>query len=107
MAAAQKAARQRAPRDHPHALVAAQGQHVSLFLAVYQIVKILHGDKFRHAHPVGGGQVLSELPGMHRRGADIACLASFHDIVKRLDGLLHRGVMIEAMDLVEIDIIHA
>src|SRR2546429_5251996 len=44
---------------------------------------------------------------MHGRAADIARLARFDDIMQRLDGFLDRGVIVETMDLVEIDIIHA
>jgi len=52
-------------------------------------------------------QVFRELPRIHRRGADIADLAGLHDIVECIDGFLDWGRGIEAVDLVEIDIIEA
>jgi hypothetical protein len=52
-------------------------------------------------------QRLSELPRMHRRCSKIARLAGLDDIVQRLERLLDRRVIIEAMDLIEIDVIGA
>src|SRR6202035_6117982 len=42
---------------------------------------------------------------MHRRGADITCLARLDDIVQRFERLLDRRFMVPAVDLVEIDVI--
>jgi hypothetical protein len=44
---------------------------------------------------------------MHRRRTEIAHLAGAHDIIERIEGFLKRGVIVEAMELVEIDIIRA
>ena len=52
-------------------------------------------------------QGLAELPGVHRRRADIAGLAGLDDIVQRFERLLDRRLVVPAMDLVEVDIIHA
>src|SRR5262249_44277942 len=48
---------------------------------------------------------LGELPGIHRRGADIARLAGAHDVVQRLERLLDRRLRIPPVNLVEIDVI--
>ena len=48
-----------------------------------------------------------ELPSVHRRGADIAGLAGLDDIVQRFERLLDRRLVVPAVDLVEVDIIHA
>jgi hypothetical protein len=50
---------------------------------------------------------MRELPGPHRRRADVERLARAHDVAQRLDGLFDRRVGIEAMDLIEVDIIRA
>ena len=50
---------------------------------------------------------LGELPGMHRGGADIAGLAGLHHVMQRLQRFLDRRRVVEAVDLVEIDIIGA
>jgi hypothetical protein len=41
---------------------------------------------------------------MHRRGTDVARLASLDDVVQRLERLLDRGIIIPAVDLVEVDV---
>src|SRR5437667_286839 len=56
---------------------------------------------------LGYCKCLGELPSIHRRRADIAGLAALDDIVQRFDCLLDRGFVIPAMDLVEVDVIHA
>src|SRR3984893_8364156 len=47
-----------------------------------------------------------ELPSIHRRGTDVARLASLDDVVQRLERLLDWRIIIPAVDLVEVDIIH-
>jgi hypothetical protein len=54
-----------------------------------------------------GVEHLGELPGIHRGGADIAGLACLDDIVQRLQRLLDRRRIVEAVDLVEIDVVGA
>jgi hypothetical protein len=44
---------------------------------------------------------LGELPGVHRRGADVQRLAGFDHVAERIQGLLDGGVAIETVDLVE------
>ena len=50
---------------------------------------------------------LGELPGPHRRRPDVARLAGLDDVVQRLHGLLDRDVRVAAVDLVQVDVVHA
>jgi hypothetical protein len=43
----------------------------------------------------------------HRRGSDVANLSSLDHVVQRLKRLFDRRFVIEAMDLIEVDVIHA
>ncbi len=67
---------------------------------------VLHRDEPRPAIRAGHFLRLGELPGEHRRGADIARLARLHDVVQRLHRFLDRRGIVPAVDLVEIDIVH-
>src|SRR4029453_10992506 len=48
---------------------------------------------------------LGELPGVHARRADVARLAGPHDVVEGLHRLLDRGLVVPAVDLVEVDVV--
>jgi hypothetical protein len=50
---------------------------------------------------------LRELPGPHRRGADVSDFAGLDDVVQGFHGLLDRRVGVEAVDLVEVDVVGA
>ena len=50
---------------------------------------------------------LHELPGPHRRGADVARFASLYDVVQRLERLLDRRARVPAVDLIEVDVVGA
>jgi hypothetical protein len=50
---------------------------------------------------------LGELPRPHRRRADVAGLAGLHHVVQGFHGLVDRGVRVEAVDLVEVDVVGA
>lgn len=68
---------------------------------------VLHGHELRPAVPLGGVLHLGELPGVHRTGPDVADLARLDQVVQRLHRLLDRGVRVEAVDLVEVDVVGA
>ncbi|MNN57154.1 hypothetical protein D3C81_1721230 [compost metagenome] len=68
---------------------------------------ILHADKLRPAVLFLQGQRLRKLGGVHRRGADIACFAGLHHVVERFQGFFDRRVVIPAVNLQDIDIVHA
>src|SRR5258708_5883796 len=52
-------------------------------------------------------QGLAELPGVHRRGAEISGFAAFHDVMQGFERLLDRRGVIPAMDLIEVYVIGA
>src|SRR5215470_12433175 len=52
VAAREKTARERAPRQDADTLLAAERQHLALFLAVDEVVVVLHRDETREAAPV-------------------------------------------------------
>jgi len=56
---------------------------------------------------LGDAEGAGELPGVHGGGADIAGLTHLHDVVQRFQRLFDRGVIVPAMNLVEVDVIGA
>jgi hypothetical protein len=54
---------------------------------------------------IGSVQRLGKLPGIHRRRADVAGFASPHHVVQRLQRLFDWGVVVPAVDLVQIDVV--
>ena len=52
-------------------------------------------------------QRLGELPGVHRRCAEVAGLAGLDDVVQRLHRLLDRRRRVPAVDLIEVDVVGA
>ena len=46
-----------------------------------------------------------ELPGVHGRRAEIANLPDPNEVVQRLERFLDRGLRIESMDLIEVDVV--
>ena len=105
--ARQEAARQRAPWDQADALVETERDHLALFLAVDEVVVVLHGHEARPAVLLGDLLGLGELPRVHRRRADVAGLAGAHDVIERLHRLFDRRLRIPAMDLIQIDVVDA
>ncbi len=104
--AGQHAAGQRAPRDHADALVDALRDHLPLFLAVEQVVVVLHGHERGPAVPVRRVLRLGELPGVHAARPDVAGLARLDHVVQCLHGLLDRGPRVPPVDLVEVHVVH-
>ena len=87
--------------------VGAHRHQLGLVLAAQQVVLVLHRDEPRPAAEVGGVLELGELPRVHRGRAEVADLARLDDVVQRLHRLLDRGVGVEAVDLVEVDVVGA
>ena len=89
-----------------HALVAAQRDHLALFLAVDQVVVVLHARRTASSRARLRELLrLGELPGPHAARADVAHLAGLDDVVQRLHRLLDRRLRIEAVDLVQVDVV--
>jgi hypothetical protein len=63
--AGEAAAGEGAPGDDADLLVLAEGHHLALFLAVEEVVVVLHGDEARPAVGVGEVEGFGELPGEH------------------------------------------
>ena len=105
--AGEAAAGEGAPGDDADAFGFAEGHHLALFFAVEKVVVILHGDEFGPA--VGGGEVegFGELPGEHGGGADVAGFSCFDNVVERFEGFFDGGLVVPAVDLIEVDVVGA
>ncbi len=68
---------------------------------------VLHGAETRPAVSFGGVLGFGELPGPHRRSADVQCLSRLDHVVQRLHGDLDRGHRVPPVDLVEVDVVGA
>ncbi len=98
---------QRAPRNASYALIGKQPEHLALLLALHQVVQILHGHELGPAVQLGDVLHLGELPGPHRRGTEVAGLASLDDIVEGFHRFLDWRDRIETMYLIEVDVVGA
>src|SRR3546814_14135442 len=70
------------------------------------IILRLHHRKRRASQCLCPVPVAGELVGEHRARADVKHLAGLSDIVERGDRFLDRGLIVEAVDLIEVDIVH-
>ncbi len=66
---------------------------------------ILHGGEAGEAEFAGFREHLAELPGIHGRCADIESFALADDLIERFESFFDGGFVIEAVDLIEIDVI--
>ena len=101
--ARQPAARQRAPRDHAHAVLEAGGQHVGLDPAREQRVGRLLADEALEAALARDPLRLHDLRRRVGRGADVAHLALGDEVGERAERLVVVGPRVPAVDLVEVD----
>jgi len=102
-----EAARQWAPGDYADALLAAQWQHLALLLAVDHVVVVLHRGETRDAHVVSPVEHLGELPGGHGTRPDIQGFAAPDHVVECFQRFLDGRTTVEAVDLIEVHVIHA
>src|SRR5215208_3053127 len=72
---------ERAIRNHPDLLLAAERQHLPLLFAVDQVQVILHRDKAWPAMLLGDVQRLLELPREHGGGTDVPSLPCLNDVI--------------------------
>src|SRR5581483_5789822 len=105
--AGKEAASQRAPRDHAHALVDAQRDHLTIFLTIDQVVVVLHRYEAMPSVLARCIERLTELPRRHAARAEVADLARAYQRIERLERLLYRCPPVPSMDLVEVDEIGA
>ena len=105
--AAQPAAGERAPRDDGHAEPPAERQHLGLDAAHEDRVGRLLGDEpgvtARLGDPLRGHDLARRI----RRRADVADLARTHEIGECAERLVVIGVVVEAVNLVEVDPVRA
>src|SRR5664279_2085944 len=105
--ASHAATSERAPRDAAHALVVQEREHLALLLAHDQAVLVLHRDEAGPATEVGRVLHRGELPRVHAGRADVAHLAGLDHVVERFHRLFDRCLGVEAVDLVEVDVVGA
>ena len=99
------AASQRRIRDARDAVLLGHGNQLALVLAVQQVVVILQGGEHRPAVAFGTNLHVVELVAVHGRGSDGPHLALPHEGIERLHGILDGRRVVEAMYLVEIEVI--
>src|SRR5260370_18282731 len=90
---------------HPVIHLAAARQLLLRLFTVEELQMILHRDEAGTPMTSGNVQRLLELPREHGGGTDISGLASPHHVVQRFHRLLDWGLVIPAMDLVEVHVI--
>ena len=105
--AGEPARRERAPGDHAHAVLLADGEHVGLDAAHEHRVGRLLGDEPLAAAPLGDPLRIDDLARRKRRRPEGADLAGVDEIGQRRERLVVIGVGIGAVDLVEVDLVRA
>src|SRR5262249_3054661 len=105
--ASQQATGQWTPGNDSDSFRAAKWDHLSFFLAIEQVVVVLHRDEACPAALFGLMQHLRKLPRPHGRGSQVTRFAGANDIMQSFQCLLDAGSSVKAMDLVKIDIICA
>ena len=103
--AGEHAAREWAPGNAADLLVEAERDHLAFFFTVDEIVVVLHGDKAREVVGLLKVEHLLELPRVHAGGAKVERLACLDHVVESFAGLFDGRVGIEAVNLVEVDVI--
>jgi len=68
-------------------------------------VLILHGDEACPSADLGRVLHLGELPGPHARRAEVPYFSGLDEVVQGFHGFLDRGVGVEAVDLIEVDVV--
>ena len=94
--------RERRPRYQAHSCQIAEFVHFPLFLAIEQVVLVLHGDEFRPAVLFGAELHEGKLVGPHTGGADVADFAGADEVVQCGHCFFDGGGGVEAVDLVEV-----
>src|SRR3954452_15037122 len=104
-AARQPAAGQRAVGEDPHAVALRGRQHVELDATNQQRVGRLLGAEALQAPLARGPLGVDDLPGVERRGADVADLALRDEVGQCCERLVDVGVRVGAVQLVEVDVV--
>jgi len=91
-------------RNQPHTRHITKPIHLPLFLAIQQIIMVLHADKLGPPALLSYKLHTSELHRPHAARADVAHLAALDQIMQRLHCLLDRHGLVEAVDLQQVDV---
>ena len=105
--AREQATRQGRPGNHAQTLIHAQRHHFALLFPVDEVVVVLHRDEAGPAVALRDRQHLHELPCKHGTGAQVENLSVANEAVERGQGLLDGGGGVGAVNLVEVDALHA
>ena len=97
--------RQRTVGDQAHVHLPANGDQFPLVLAVQQVVVVFHSLKSREAVVARRELHIIELVSEHRGSAERTDLSRLHEPVQNFHRLLHRSVIIKAVDDIEVKIV--
>ena len=100
-----KSAGQRIVRNDANALIAAERQQLRFDIPMKQIIARLHAIVAGQAVPGADADRERELPGGIIRAAEIADFALPDAVIERAQRLFERRLRIEAVRLIEIDVI--
>jgi hypothetical protein len=103
--AAEEAAGERTPDHQADAFALQHRDQLALEVAAGDRVVGLQALEARQAEPLGNAERLRDLPGRPVRNADVAHMAVLHQGVERAHRFLDRRRRIEAVDLVQVDVI--
>lgn len=81
-----------------------KADHLPLFLAIAQIIQVLHADELGPAVLLGDELHAGELRRPHRACTNVAHFAGLDKVVEGFHGFFKRGSIVEAMDLKEVDV---
>ena len=81
------------------------GDHLLFLRPLEHVVVVLDADKGRPTPEVGDGVGPRQLPGGKVGGANVAHLATAHQIIERAQRLFNWRGRVPAMDLVEVDVV--
>ena len=105
--AGEPAPAERAPDDRADLLVERQRHQLPFVVAADQRIIGLMGDVAGQAVLLRDGQRLHQVPAGEVRAADVADLAGAHQVVERAQHLLDRRQGVEAVQLIEVDVVGA
>ena len=105
--AGEAAPAERAPDHRADLLVERERHQLPLVVAADERVVRLVRDVAREAVLLRDGQRLHQVPAGEVRAADVADLAGAHQIVERAERFLDRRQRVEAVQLVEVDVVGA
>jgi hypothetical protein len=102
---AEQAGLERAPGDHPHAVLEARGQDLQLHGALQQVVERLLAGQAGEVARLRRLLRLGDVPAREVRRADVEDLALGDQGLHRLPDLVPRGVPVHVVHLVQVDVV--